>query len=496
MRGLTDILPPRYEDVELIGRGGMGDIYRATDSTLGRDVAIKVLAERFAQDESVRSRFKREALAAARLSGAPSTVTIFDVGEHDSTPFIVMEYLAGGSLEDRLRDEGAQPPGRALAWLEQAAAALDAAHRDGIVHRDVKPANLLLDAEENVHVADFGVASAAGMASLTKTGTVLGTAGYLAPEQAMGERATPASDRYALAVVAWELLTGSRPFAADSPTAEAAAHVHAPVPAISEHGLPRELDTVFARALAKDPAERFDSCAELVAEIRAALGRSDTTTRRLAPVPPPAPVLVPEPPPTAATRVAAGAPPPRSPEAAPPSGRRRSPWPLVLAAALAAVLAGAGLAAVLADDDGGGGGEGGTASTLVTTIRETAPGTTEQVTVTATVPQDGEGEGDGGEGGGEGGGSIEEAIALTDQATGLLGEGRNEEALAAALRALEILEGTGHQYEAYANYDAGRALASLGRCEEALPYLDRSEQLQGQRDEIDQARADCEGDGD
>jgi hypothetical protein len=493
MRGHTDILPPRYENVERIGRGGMGDIYRATDSTLGRDVAIKVLAERFAQDESVRSRFKREALAAARLSGAPSTVTIFDVGEHDSTPFIVMEYFPGGSLEERLRDEGAQPPGRALAWLEQAAAALDAAHRDGIVHRDVKPANLLLDAEENVHVADFGIASAAGMASLTKTGTVLGTAGYLAPEQAMGERATPASDLYALAVVAWELLTGSRPFAADSPTAEAAAHVHAPVPAISEHGLPRELDPVFERALAKDPRARFGSCAELVAEIRAALASSDADTRRLPPVPAPAPVLVPEAAPTAATRVAAGTPPRRSAAGAPPPGQRRSPWPLVLAVAGAAVLAGAGLAAVLVDGDGGGDGAG-TASTLVTTIRETAPGTTEQVTVTATVPDEGEGEGEGDGGdGGNGGGSIEEAIALTDQATGLLGEGRNEEALAVALQALETLEGTGHQYEAYANYDAGRALASLGRCEEALPYLDRSEQLQGQREEIDQARADCDG---
>jgi serine/threonine-protein kinase len=487
MRGHTDILPPRYENVERIGRGGMGDIYRATDSTLGRDVAIKVLAERFAQDESVRSRFKREALAAARLSGAPSTVTIFDVGEHDSTPFIVMEFCPGGSLEERLRDEGAQPPGRALAWLEQAAAALDAAHRDGIVHRDVKPANLLLDAEENVHVADFGIASAAGMASLTKTGTVLGTAGYLAPEQAVGERATPASDRYALAIVAWELLTGSRPFAADSPTAEAAAHVHAPIPAISEHGLPRDLDPVFERALAKEPRSRSHSSAELVAEIRAALDRSEAVTRPLAAVP--VPVAVPEQAPTAATRVAAGRPPERAAAAAPP-GRRRGTWPLVLAGAAAAVLAGAGLAAVLVDDDEGGGGAG-TASTLVTTIRETAPGATEQVTVTATVEDEGN-EGEGGDGAGDGG-SIEEAIALTDEATGLLGEGRNEEALAAALRALEILEGTGHQYEAYANYDAGRALASLGRCEEALPYLDRSEQLQGQRDEIDQARADCDG---
>src|SRR3954465_4775582 len=168
-----------------------------------------------------------------------------------------MEYLAGGSLEQRVRRDGAQEPAQALEWLGQAAIALDAAHRAGVVHRDVKPGNLMLDRNGDVHVADFGIASAAGMDSLTMTGTVLGTAGYLSPEQAQGDRATPASDRYALAVVAFELLTGKRPFAAESPTAEASAHVHAPVPSVSDRsGLPHELDGVFARALAKDPDER------------------------------------------------------------------------------------------------------------------------------------------------------------------------------------------------------------------------------------------------
>ena len=165
-----------------------------------------MLADRYAADVGIRERFKREALAAARLSGEPGAITIFDVGEWEGRPFIVMEYLAGGSLEDRLRRDGAQPPARALAWLEQAAAALDAAHRHGIVHRDVKPANLLLNERGELRVADFGIASAAGMDSMTLTGTVLGTAGYLSPEQAQGERATPASDLYALAVVAYELL--------------------------------------------------------------------------------------------------------------------------------------------------------------------------------------------------------------------------------------------------------------------------------------------------
>ena len=141
---------------------------------------------------------------------------------------------AGGSLDDILRAEGARPPEQVFTWLEEAARALDVAHREGVVHRDVKPANLLLDAEGHVHVADFGIASAAGMHSLTMTGTVLGTAGYLSPEQARGERAGPASDRYALAIVAWELLTGRRPFESESPTAEAAAHVNAPIPSVCE----------------------------------------------------------------------------------------------------------------------------------------------------------------------------------------------------------------------------------------------------------------------
>src|SRR4051794_346153 len=294
----TALLPPRYRSPERIGRGAMGDIYLATDSTLGRKVAIKVLAERYSWDDAIRERFKREALAAARLSGEPGAVTIFDVGEWEGRPFIVMEHLAGGSLEDRLRKEGAQPPARALSWLEQAAAALDAAHSHGIVHRDVKPANLLLNERDELRVADFGIASAAGLDSMTLTGTVLGTAGYLAPEQAMGERATPASDLYALAVVAFELLSGDRPFESDSPTAEATAHVNAPVPSIAERceNLPPELDRVFQRALAKSPRQRYPSGRELVAELRGALARSAGPTRGFAPVPrrrSPARVVVP-----------------------------------------------------------------------------------------------------------------------------------------------------------------------------------------------------------
>jgi serine/threonine protein kinase len=175
------ILPSRYRDPELLAEGGMGEIYRATDQALGRMVAVKLLAARHAADELSRNRFTREALAAARLSGDPHAVSIFDVGEHNERPFFVMEYLAGGSLQERLRS-GAVPIPQALDWLENAGRALDAAHERGIVHRDVKPGNLLFDDRGAIKVADFGIARAVGEESMTKPGTVLGTAGYLAPE--------------------------------------------------------------------------------------------------------------------------------------------------------------------------------------------------------------------------------------------------------------------------------------------------------------------------
>ena len=172
------------------------------------------------------------------------------------------------------------PAAARAGWLDQAAAAIDAAHAAGVVHRDVKPANLLLDSEQNVHVADFGIASAAGLDAMTRAGTVMGTAGYLSPEQARGERASAASDRYALGVVAFELLTGRRPFGRESATAEAAAHVHERVPSVCTVSgeLPCELDPVFERVLAKEPAARFTTCAAFVGAIRAGLAAAESTT--------------------------------------------------------------------------------------------------------------------------------------------------------------------------------------------------------------------------
>src|SRR5689334_19926619 len=347
----TEVLPPRYRSPRRIWRGAMGDFYLATDDLLGREVAVKVLAGRYAADEGIRQRFKREALAAARLSGEPGAITIFDVGDWQGRPFIVMEYLGGGSLEDRLRRDGSQPPGRVLAWLDQAAAAPDAAPPPGVVPRRGKPANLLLDDRGAVRVADFGIASAAGMDSMTLTGTVLGTAGYLSPEQAEGQRAGPASDVYSLAVVAYELLSGERPFERDSQTAEAAAHVNAPVPSIAERckNLPYEVDPVFQRALAKNPTARYRSAHEFVGELRDAMRRSAGTT-------------------------VAFAPPPAARPAAQRSGGRRVLLPLLLL--LAAGVAGAIAAAVLTS--------GGSSQTVVTRTIAGPGGTT---TIHQTVTQ-------------------------------------------------------------------------------------------------------------
>jgi len=461
----TDILPPRYREPERIGRGGMGDIYRATDSVLGRDVAVKILVDRYAQDEPVRERFTREALAAARLSGEPNIVTIFDVGEHHDRPYIVMEYLAGGSLDDVLRKQGAQSPQRVFAWLEQAARALDAAHARGIVHRDVKPANLLLDRDGNVHVADFGIASAVGMDSLTMTGTVLCTAGYLSPEQAQGERATPASDRYAFGVVAFELLTGSRPFEADSPTAEAAAHVNAPVPSVSARAdLPPEIDRCFERALAKDPDSRFGTCADFVAALRDSVANEAGQTGPLAAVPA-----------TAATRTM-----PRPPRDS------SSAWPLLLALLAVGAVAGGLLAYFLTR-----GGDSPIAPTTivthvqtvttqgrVTTVEKPATVTTSPATTTAASPPP----------------SGQSGVALNNAGFAKMQAGDYAGALPLLEQAVSKLDCTGRLDEAYAKYNLAYTRFQLGNCDGVLDLLDQAEAIEGQKSAIDQLRAQAQQD--
>ena len=275
-------LPERYWVERRIAGGGMATVWLAADRMLGRDVAIKLLAEPYAHDPAAINRFMREARAAARLSSHPHVATIYDVAEaqqrEDLTPraFIVMEYLAGGTVADALRGADIWP-GEAVRWLREAASALDHAHRSGVIHRDIKPANFLLDGDRVLHVADFGIARLGTEDTITSTGQMLGTAPYLAPERALGRPATDASDRYALAVAAFELLVGGRPFTAEHFTAQARAHVEDPPPAASERNpaLPAALDPVLARGMAKQPEERWPTAASFADAVERAL-----TTRR------------------------------------------------------------------------------------------------------------------------------------------------------------------------------------------------------------------------
>jgi serine/threonine-protein kinase len=266
-------LPDRYRMEGPVASGGMAAVYAAHDTLLDRPVAVKILAEHLNDDVAARERFQREARAAASLSSHPGVVTIFDVGEHQGRSFIVMELFRGGTLADVLRSGERPPHAQALRWLERAAEALDAAHDRGIVHRDIKPANLLLDDQGNLAVADFGIARLAWEASVTQTGQVLGTAAYISPEQAEGGTATAASDRYALACVGYELMTGSRPFDGEHFAAQARAHIEdPPIPATErDPSLPREVDAVFARGLAKDPAARWPTAVDFVGALRGAL---------------------------------------------------------------------------------------------------------------------------------------------------------------------------------------------------------------------------------
>src|SRR3954451_7213688 len=286
-------LPDRYKVVRHIANGGMAGVWEAHDELLDRSVAVKVLAQHLSEDERARKRFEREARAAAGLSSHPNVVTIYDVADYEGRAFMVMELMRGGSVADVLRRGEEIDTQRALRWLREAASGLDAAHAAGVIHRDVKPANLLLDERDRLGIGDFGIARLAWEEQVTQTGQVLGTAAYLAPEQAMGEPAVAASDRYALSVVAFELLTGTKPFDAEHFAAQARAHVEDPPPLATERdpSLPRGVDEVLERGMAKDPAARWGSAGEMVAELDRAMGSAPPPptedTRPLATVGPP-----------------------------------------------------------------------------------------------------------------------------------------------------------------------------------------------------------------
>ncbi len=268
----------RYRLDSRIATGGMGVVWRATDTRLNRPVAVKVLKHEYADDPQFRTRFDTEARNAAALQH-PGIAGVFDYSsdphgpDGSVSPYLVMELVEGQPLSALLaqaRDAGrALDPAVVRDLLTQTADALAVAHRAAIVHRDVKPANLIVTPDRRVKVTDFGIARAADDAQITRTGAVMGTPQYLSPEQARGNPSTPASDVYSLGVVAFECLTGRRPFEADTPVATALAHIQQPIPDLPED-IPEDLRTIVRRALAKDPAERYADGAALAAALRGA----------------------------------------------------------------------------------------------------------------------------------------------------------------------------------------------------------------------------------
>ena len=257
----------RYQVVRKLGAGGMANVYLAEDQDLGRRVAIKILNERHANDEQFVERFRREAKNAAALSH-PNIVSIYDRGEAEGTYYIAMEYLDGRSLKELILSRGPAPLNVAIEYVRQILSALRFAHRHGIVHRDIKPHNVLVDAEGRVKVTDFGIARA-GASQMTEAGSIVGTAQYLSPEQARGTNVDQRSDLYSLGIVLYELLTGTLPFNGDTPVEIAMKHLSQTpeLPSVLRPELPRELDLVVTRALAKDPDERYQSAEEMDADL-------------------------------------------------------------------------------------------------------------------------------------------------------------------------------------------------------------------------------------
>ncbi|MDF8266221.1 serine/threonine-protein kinase [Luteipulveratus flavus] len=274
-----------YELRALLGRGGMGEVYTAYDTVKDRTVAVKLLPTELAADPSYQERFRREARTAARLQ-EPHVIPIHDFGAIDGVLYIDMRLVQGRDLRSVLREEGALAPERAVSIIGQVAAALDAAHADGLVHRDVKPENVLLTADDFAYLADFGIASRADESKLTAHGSAIGSFAYMAPERFEDAPVTPRADVYSLGCLLYECLTGRPPFPARTVSAQISAHLHQRPPDLSSAvpHTPAALDGVLQRALAKDPAQRPSSAGELARAARDAL--RGTTSRASTPPPP------------------------------------------------------------------------------------------------------------------------------------------------------------------------------------------------------------------
>ena len=446
-------LPDRYRIVRHIANGGMAGVWEAHDELLGRSVAVKVLASHLSEDDRARRRFEREARAAAGLSSHPHVVTIYDVGEHDGRVFMVMELMPGGTVADRLKPGRAIADETALRWLREAAGALDAAHDHGVVHRDIKPGNLLLDDHDRLAIADFGIARLALEDQLTATGQVLGTASYISPEQAVGEPATAASDRYALAVVAFELLTGSRPFQAEHFAAQARAHVEDQPPLATERdpSLPRGVDAVLDRGLAKDPDDRWPSAGAMVAALDRAMAASRPATEPTRPI---------------------AAPPPQRPAAAPAVGAGGLAALVVLAVAGAVLLSGGDEPKPNAQPTATPTAERTAEATPERTPEPTAETTPEPTPEPTQEPS--------------GGTDLDRAADLQLQGYNARSAGDYEQALALSTQALEACGDTQQLSPCgYALYEVGAALNALGRPDEAIPYLEQRLDQYGANKEVE-----------
>src|ERR671932_1346717 len=260
---LNTLFDGRYRILRKLGTGGMANVYLAEDQELGRRVAIKILDERHAADEQFVERFRREAKNAAGLSH-PNIVSIYDRGEAEGTYYIAMEYLDGRSLKELIVSRGPTPIAVAIDYTRQILNAIGFAHRNGIVHRDIKPHNVLVDGDGRLKVTDFGIARA-GASQMTEAGSIIGTAQYLSPEQARGAPVDHRSDLYSVGIVLYEMLTGQVPFTGDTPLEIAMKHLAAVPTPPSElrPEIPHDLDLIVLRALAKEPEDRYQSAEEM-----------------------------------------------------------------------------------------------------------------------------------------------------------------------------------------------------------------------------------------